>query len=390
MVLQSTLHKTAEISDREDRKPAIIVDYKHNKGGMDNLDKPTWQADYLLRECSKKPDPPEDAAGAVLCSTQHSAQPETRQVNGLVGTVFYFPERVLNSGSLLYGDLGSIAQVYPGKQSKTNLVKRFKNHLHWNNVTGFFTLSDLQIDDSGVYTVENTDEGKTTHTFQLTVYCKCVYVLSKPQVTVHDNISCSLVCSVENGREVTLSWYKGGEILNQTSSPEHITLSIPLKVDEQNRDSYRCEAANPVSKETAVVPHSCIESDPFKVTDGDERTQGRLIIAVICVLVASGLVGLAIYLKKRRNGHSHADLSLLPALKDIYSTRYHRKAKKIIKDLSHPRHGMFTLLPSRRCRQYRCIKAVTERMKNNFYLQPHHILSSLETETLTTRLHKEK
>nr|XP_029529712.1 leucine-rich repeats and immunoglobulin-like domains protein 1 [Oncorhynchus nerka] len=211
---------------------------------------------------------------------------------------------VLKSGNLLYGDLGNIAHVYLGKQTPTNIEKRFKNRLHWNHVTGFFTLSDLQIDDSGVYTVENTDEGKTKHTFQLTVY----YVLSKPQVTVHDNISCSVVCSVENGREVTLSWYKGGEILNKTSSPDHnITLSLPLKVDEQNRDSYRCEAANPVSKETAVVPHSCIESDPFKVTDGDERTQGRLIISVICVLVASGLVGLAIYLKKRRNGHSHAE-----------------------------------------------------------------------------------
>ncbi|XP_051501702.1 piggyBac transposable element-derived protein 4-like [Myxocyprinus asiaticus] len=29
----------AEISDREDRKPAIILDYNHNKGGVDNLDK---------------------------------------------------------------------------------------------------------------------------------------------------------------------------------------------------------------------------------------------------------------------------------------------------------------------------------------------------------------
>ncbi|XP_045572702.1 leucine-rich repeats and immunoglobulin-like domains protein 1 isoform X6 [Salmo salar] len=235
---------------------------------------------------------------SVLCSAQYSTQPETWQVKGIVGKSLSFPERVLKSGTLLYGDLGNIAHVYPGKQSNTNLEKRFKKRLHWNNVTGFFTLSDLQIDDSGIYTVDNADE-EMTHAFQLTVY----YVLSKPQVTVHDNISCSLVCSMENRREVTLSWYKGGEILNQTSSPDlNIILSIPLKVDVQNRDSYRCEAANPVSKGTAVVPHSCIESDPSKVTDGDERTRGSLIIAVICILVASGLVGLAIYLKKRRNG----------------------------------------------------------------------------------------
>ena len=39
VALLSTLHKMAEISDREDRKPAIILDYNHNKGGLDNLDK---------------------------------------------------------------------------------------------------------------------------------------------------------------------------------------------------------------------------------------------------------------------------------------------------------------------------------------------------------------
>lgn len=37
--LLSPLHKTAEISDREDRKPDIILDYNCNKGGVDNLDK---------------------------------------------------------------------------------------------------------------------------------------------------------------------------------------------------------------------------------------------------------------------------------------------------------------------------------------------------------------
>ena len=37
-----------------------------------------------------------------------------------------------------------------------------------------------------------------------------------------------------------------------------------------------------------------------------------------------------------------------PALQDTYSTRCHRKAKKIIKDITQPIHCLFTPLPSRR------------------------------------------
>jgi hypothetical protein len=51
----------------------------------------------------------------------------------------------------------------------------------------------------------------------------------------------------------------------------------------------------------------------------------------------------------------------LPALQDTYSTRYHRRAKKIIKNNNHPSHCLFILLLSRRRGQYRCIKAGTER-----------------------------
>ncbi|CDQ80871.1 unnamed protein product [Oncorhynchus mykiss] len=49
------------------------------------------------------------------------------------------------------------------------------------------------------------------------------------------------------------------------------------------------------------------------------------------------------------------------------------QAKKIIKD---PSHGLFNPLPSRRRRQYRCIKAGNERLKNNFHLQTIRLLLS--------------
>lgn len=34
----TTMHKTATISEREDRKPKMILDYNNTKGGVDTLD----------------------------------------------------------------------------------------------------------------------------------------------------------------------------------------------------------------------------------------------------------------------------------------------------------------------------------------------------------------
>ncbi|XP_061923076.1 uncharacterized protein LOC133662903 [Entelurus aequoreus] len=48
VVLLSTLHTDGDVSDGEYRKSVIILDYNHNKGGVDNLDKreinPTWMS----------------------------------------------------------------------------------------------------------------------------------------------------------------------------------------------------------------------------------------------------------------------------------------------------------------------------------------------------------
>ena len=59
----------------------------------------------------------------------------------------------------------------------------------------------------------------------------------------------------------------------------------------------------------------------------------------------------------------------LPSFQDIYSARCHRTTKKIIKELSHTRHSLFTPLPSRRWRHHWCFKAGTERLIEAVYLQ---------------------
>ncbi|KAI4882866.1 hypothetical protein NFI96_000892 [Prochilodus magdalenae] len=55
----------------------------------------------------------------------------------------------------------------------------------------------------------------------------------------------------------------------------------------------------------------------------------------------------------------------LPTIQDIYRKRCLGRARNIIKDVSHPNHGLFTLLPSGR--RYRSLRSRTSRLKNSFF-----------------------
>lgn len=57
----------------------------------------------------------------------------------------------------------------------------------------------------------------------------------------------------------------------------------------------------------------------------------------------------------------------LPSLQDIFTDRCLGKARKIIKDSSHPSHILFSMLPSRKW--YRNIKARTSRLRDSFFSQ---------------------
>lgn len=65
---------------------------------------------------------------------------------------------------------------------------------------------------------------------------------------------CFVRCSVKNSPNVTLSWYRGEEEINQTKNPDiSIHLTLPLTIQRQNEAIYTCKAENPVSSETATL-----------------------------------------------------------------------------------------------------------------------------------------
>ena len=55
----------------------------------------------------------------------------------------------------------------------------------------------------------------------------------------------------------------------------------------------------------------------------------------------------------------------LPSIASIHRKRHLKKARSIVKDSSHPNHGLFALLPSGR--RYRSLRARTSRHLNSFF-----------------------
>ncbi|XP_066573931.1 SLAM family member 5-like [Amia ocellicauda] len=193
------------------------------------------------------------------------AQSEGQKLNGIMGDEVAFNAPVLSDGILNYKEVGSIAFVTGGQSSPVN-VDRFKGRVHWARETGHFHITQLNTEDSGQYRVQNTGGSVSdTTVFQLTVYNR----VSKPQVSSKTQFSllCPFLCSVTNGREVTLSWYREGEEkpLKHTSSPDLSTpLTLPLETEGLSH-SYSCVATNPVSTQNNTVNPSdyCTAESPI-------------------------------------------------------------------------------------------------------------------------------
>uniref|UniRef100_A0A8C1E3G1 Ig-like domain-containing protein n=1 Tax=Cyprinus carpio carpio TaxID=630221 RepID=A0A8C1E3G1_CYPCA len=196
-----------------------------------------------------------------------------------------------------------IAEIYKHIIDMFSSNETFGDRLQLDSFTGSLIIRNIRRTDSGLYKLQiRSNRGNSDKTFNVTVYARLpvpVIIRNSCNSSSSSVSRCSLLCSVVNVGAVTLSWYKGNSLLSSISvSDLSISLSLPLEVEYQEKNTYSCVINNPIRNQTTHLEitelcHTCAGFYGSSVS-----VTPSLIYAVVGVAAVALMV---CYLRSRRD-----------------------------------------------------------------------------------------
>ncbi|XP_026064642.1 tyrosine-protein kinase-like otk [Carassius auratus] len=193
------------------------------------------------------------------------------------------------------------------------LEGRFRDGLQVDEKTGSLSFKNARLEHSGFYQLQSN---RTRKVFTLSVYAPLpvpVIFSYCPPSSSSSASKCMLLCSAVNGGQGTLSWYKENHLLSSISVSDLSSLSLPLEMEYQDQNTYRCVLNNSFSEQTQHLDisehcHTCSDSG-----HGCETVQAviRLVVtALMGVAAAAAVVVLYYDIRSRRAEQNRAHPSI--------------------------------------------------------------------------------
>ncbi|KAA0711761.1 hypothetical protein E1301_Tti020878 [Triplophysa tibetana] len=184
-----------------------------------------------------------------------------------------------------------IAEFYREDNTTSFISERLKNHVEIDDQTGSLIITNIKIQHTGRYKAEIMGNAFQNKHFSVIVYAR----LSVPVITRVSSSSegskCSVLCKVMKvSHDVSVSWYKGKSLLSSISvSDLNIRLSLPLEVEYQDTNTYRCVVNNPI---TNLTQHLHI-TQLCETSSGSVGVHSCGFTETVIRLVLSAVVGVA-------------------------------------------------------------------------------------------------
>ncbi|XP_049902626.1 hemicentin-2-like [Epinephelus moara] len=180
-------------------------------------------------------------------------------------TVTLFSRNTVTTGAWLF-DNDIIVIIFPGEEI---ISDNWSDRVTFNSTSSSLTIRSLQLEDSGVYTLQAVNSFRAQLTLSVQVPISGVTLRANAINLVEFNDTAVLTCSVLNGSSLSYAWLKGNSEVTDSGGVQfsngNATLTM-VGVTRYDEGPFRCNVSNGLGHEISLPVRLNISYGPHNTS----------------------------------------------------------------------------------------------------------------------------